>query len=106
MYRWIAGFTLLFCSSMPALATRIIVGMNTVDVQNMNQPQQDALLDQLQRSGVKTKTIRLGLDPKLTAFLIRAHQRDVRKRIKGRKRHILVDTLGLPITSVLPQPEI
>jgi hypothetical protein len=46
-----------------------------LDVQNMNQQQQDALLDQLQKSGVKT--IRLGLDPKLTGFLIRASQREI-----------------------------
>jgi hypothetical protein len=84
------GLALLLCSVMPALAAKIIVGVNTVDVQNMNQQQHDALLDQLQKSGVKI--IRLGLDPRLTAFLIRAHRRgisaDVIVPFQGTGEHI------------------
>jgi uncharacterized membrane protein YqgA involved in biofilm formation len=29
---------------------------------------------------------------------------DAHKRIKGRKRHILVDTMGLPITALSSRP--
>src|ERR1700676_2405132 len=38
----------------PALAGNVIVGVNTVGAQLMNEQQQDALIEQLRRNGVKT----------------------------------------------------
>lgn len=55
-----------------ARAASVIVGVNIEDVQSMNIPEQDALIGQLQRYGVKT--VRVGLDPRFTPFIIKAYR--------------------------------
>jgi len=49
-----------------------VVGVNVEDVQSMNIPEQDALIAQLQKFGVNT--VRVGLDPRFTPFIIKAYR--------------------------------
>jgi hypothetical protein len=58
----------------PALAGNVIIGVNTVGVQQMSEPQQDALIEALQQNGVKT--VRTGIG-KFAHFIIRAYQHGI-----------------------------
>jgi hypothetical protein len=59
----------------PALAGNVIVGVNNVGAQLMNEQQQDALIEQLRRNGVKT--VRTGIGETFARFIIRAYQRGI-----------------------------
>ena len=66
---------LLVVDQRPALAGKIIVGVNTPGVQYMNDEQQHALIEQLQKNGVKT--VRIGIGDKFNRFIIDAHQHGI-----------------------------
>ena len=50
-----------------AQAHEVVVGVNVVGVDKLSQQQQDALIDQLEKAGVKT--VRLGFGDKFTYFI-------------------------------------
>jgi hypothetical protein len=58
-----------------AVDRSVVVGVNAVGAQLMNEQQQDALVDVLQKNGVKT--VRTGIGEKFTHFIIRAFQRGI-----------------------------
>jgi hypothetical protein len=58
-----------------ALAADVIVGVNVVGVQNLSEPQQDALVEALQKEGVRT--VRTGLGDKFTHFITSAYRHGV-----------------------------
>jgi hypothetical protein len=51
------------------------VGVNVVGVQNLSEQQQDALIEQLQKAGVKT--VRTGLGDKFTYFIVSAFRHGI-----------------------------
>jgi hypothetical protein len=60
----------------PALAGGVVVvGVNTVDAQNMSETQQDALIELLKKNGVNT--VRSGIGDKFTHFLVQAYRRGI-----------------------------
>jgi hypothetical protein len=59
----------------PALAGTVVVGVNTIGAQYMNEQQQDALIEQLQKDGVKA--VRTGIGDKFNRFIIRAYQHGI-----------------------------
>ena len=79
--RWIfvtALFLLAALALRPTLAQAgnpIIVGVNTVGIERMSEPQQDAFVEQLRQNGVKV--VRLALDEKHAHFITRAYQRGI-----------------------------
>jgi len=58
-----------------ALATTVIVGVNVVGVQNLSEPQQDALVELLQKEGVRI--VRTGLGDKFTHFITSAFRHGI-----------------------------
>jgi hypothetical protein len=73
-------FLLIACGPLvvnprPALAGNIVVGVNVQGVQNMTDQQQDALIDQLQKNGVKT--VRMGIGNRYNRFIIEAHRHGI-----------------------------
>jgi hypothetical protein len=58
-----------------AVAAEAIVGVNVVGVQNLGEPQQDALVALLQKEGVRT--VRTGLGDKFTHFITSAFQHGI-----------------------------
>jgi hypothetical protein len=53
----------------------VVVGVNVVGVQQMNESQQDALIEQLVQNHVKT--VRTGIGEKFNRFIIRAYERGI-----------------------------
>ena len=58
-----------------ALAATVIVGVNVEGVQNLSEPQQDALVEQLQKAEVKT--VRTGLGDPFTYFITGAFRHGI-----------------------------
>jgi hypothetical protein len=58
-----------------ALAANVIVGVNVVGVENLSETQQDALVELLQKEGVRT--VRTGLGDKFTHFITSAFQHGI-----------------------------
>jgi hypothetical protein len=97
----------------PALAAKVIVGVNVPGVQQMSDQQQDALIEQLGQNGVAT--VRTGIGEKFARFTIRAYQRGIGAVViiypnqVGNSEHIRAadKTLGLwaqrPITDADPE---
>jgi hypothetical protein len=56
-------------------ARSVVVGVNVVGVQQMNESQQDALIEQLVQNHVKT--VRTGIGEKFNRFIIRAYERGI-----------------------------
>jgi hypothetical protein len=57
------------------LAANVIVGVNVVGVQNLSETQQDALVELLQKEGVRT--VRTGLGDKFTHFITSAFRHGI-----------------------------
>jgi hypothetical protein len=68
-------FAALSVKQARAVDRSVVVGVNAVGAQLMNEQQQDALIDLLQKNGVKT--VRTGIGEKFTHFIIRAFQRGI-----------------------------
>ena len=66
---------LLVVDHRPVLAGNIIVGVNTPGVQYMNDQQQDALIEQLQKNGVTM--VRIGIGDRFSRFIIEAHKHGI-----------------------------
>lgn len=66
----------LFFRSLDAHAGDVIVGVNVTGVQRLNAKQQDALIDELKRNGVKF--VRAGIGDSYSYFLIHAYQNGIR----------------------------
>lgn len=58
-----------------ARAANVIVGVNVVGVQNLSETQQDALVELLQKEGVRT--VRTGLGDKFTHFITSAYRHGI-----------------------------
>ena len=69
------AFVPLAATSAPAQES-VIMGVNIMGAQGMSEQQQDALIEQLVRGGVKT--IRTGLGAKFDRFIIRAFEHGIR----------------------------
>lgn len=104
----------LFGSSYAAHAGNLVVGVNVVGVQLMSEQQQDALIEQLQKDGVRT--VRTGMGEKFTRFIIQASKHGIGAEVilyptqvstKGGKPRPADTTFGLqwaerPITDADP----
>lgn len=62
-------------TSYSASAAKVIVGINVVGVQQMNEQQQDALIEQLVQNGVNT--VRVGIGEKFNRFIVSAYQHGI-----------------------------